>query len=121
MNEKQIVLYWLVAIIALFVASGCCSTRGYTDEVGARNQQLIGQIEQSIEEFGRRVDHAAELSSGITDEIERTRSLFRAYTEAVEQLRNELRELQEQAERQGNTSSKVDNNPDNSGGSGNRS
>lgn len=93
MNEKTAILCAIAAaIISLLFIS--CAGRGYTDEVGARNLQIIGQLEQSIEEFDRRIERAASTSASITDEVSRLREQFTAYTEAVEQLRKQLSDLQ---------------------------
>lgn len=109
--EKISVWWFIIGCIVVWIVTSSCATCRYTDEIGAANQRILGQIESTIEEFERRVDHATELGTGIENEVERTRSLFRAYTAAVEQLRNELRKLQEQVERETKTSDETNSHP----------
>lgn len=92
MYEK--VIPFIGVIMLLFTS---CISSDHA-EAGGRDLVILGRIEQSIDEFDRRVERAEELSSGITDTVQRLRSLFAEYSSAVTQLRSELEALRTEIE-----------------------
>lgn len=123
MEITKISVWWTIisCIIIWLITASCVTDDRRADDIpGRRDLELVGQLEAEFSEFDRRIDRIEKTSGDIASDIDRIRELFAEYTRCIQQLRQRITEYKEQIERQGNTPSKDDNNPDNSGGSGNR-
>ena len=86
-----------VVVSMLVCASGCATARIGTDSGKIRESDayVIGQLDQSLEEFDRGIRNAVNRSRGMESEIQRLNYLFGEYEQAALRLRDEVREIRD--------------------------
>lgn len=97
--KKHFIVFDVICCITLLFI-GCKSTE-HTDIGNIRESSafVIGELENSIENFDRGVERAIERSKNIEDEVGRLDYLFGEYEQAALQLRESLRETKAKLEK----------------------
>lgn len=97
-----VLLGTMLFVVFCFVMStfaGCASTSIRHDSGGIRESSayIIGQLDQSLEEFDTGLRAEVERSRTLESEVQRLSCLFRAYEQAALRLRDEVSRVRDEA------------------------